>query len=136
MYILKFHRAISKFQAHLAFKQFKCSPTVNIMAENVPKKSVSTNGCMNCLLADNSSQFRSFIWDTDTHLKTKEERKLLRKLDFSILTIGCLGFFVCTVRQLVMTVAETCTVEIPGSRQSCKCLRQVLSKGEYETRTL
>ncbi|KAL3421357.1 major facilitator superfamily transporter [Phlyctema vagabunda] len=37
--------------------------------------------------------FRSFIWDTDTHLKSPEERKLLRKLDFSILTIGCIGFF-------------------------------------------
>ena len=37
--------------------------------------------------------FRSFIWDTDTHLKSSEERKLLRKLDWSILTIGCLGFF-------------------------------------------
>lgn len=37
--------------------------------------------------------FRSFIWDSDTHLKTPEERKLLRKLDFSILTIGCIGFF-------------------------------------------
>ncbi|RMZ76783.1 hypothetical protein DV737_g4674, partial [Chaetothyriales sp. CBS 132003] len=37
--------------------------------------------------------FRSFIWDSDTHLKSKEERLLLRKLDFSILTIGCLGFF-------------------------------------------
>ena len=37
--------------------------------------------------------FRSFIWDTDTHLKSPEERKLLRKLDWSILTIGCLGFF-------------------------------------------
>lgn len=37
--------------------------------------------------------FRSFIWDTDTHLKTPEERRLLRKLDWSILTIGCLGFF-------------------------------------------
>lgn len=46
------------------------------MAETAPKKS-----------------FRSFIWDTDTHLKSSEERKLLRKLDFSILTIGCLGFF-------------------------------------------
>lgn len=40
-----------------------------------------------------SRSFRSFIWDTDTHLKTPEERKLLRKLDWSILTIGCLGFF-------------------------------------------
>ena len=38
-------------------------------------------------------QFRSFIWDSDTHLKSHEERVLLRKLDFSILTIGCLGFF-------------------------------------------
>ncbi|CAK4031078.1 pantothenate transporter liz1 [Lecanosticta acicola] len=37
--------------------------------------------------------FRSFIWDSDAHLKTLEERKLLRKLDFSILTIACLGFF-------------------------------------------
>lgn len=37
--------------------------------------------------------FRSFIWDTDTHLKSPAERTLLRKLDFSILTIGCLGFF-------------------------------------------
>lgn len=37
--------------------------------------------------------FRSFIWDTDTHLKSPEERRLLRKLDWSILTIGCLGFF-------------------------------------------
>lgn len=40
-----------------------------------------------------SRSFRSFIWDTDTHLKTPEERRLLRKLDWSILTIGCLGFF-------------------------------------------
>ncbi|KKY37594.1 putative pantothenate transporter liz1 [Diaporthe ampelina] len=37
--------------------------------------------------------FHSFIWDTDTHLKSPEERRLLRKLDWSILTIGCLGFF-------------------------------------------
>ncbi|KAL4911423.1 hypothetical protein BDW74DRAFT_184772 [Aspergillus multicolor] len=37
--------------------------------------------------------FRSFIWDTDTHLKTPEERRLLLKLDISILSIGCLGFF-------------------------------------------
>ncbi|RFU34143.1 hypothetical protein B7463_g2258, partial [Scytalidium lignicola] len=37
--------------------------------------------------------FRSFIWDTDTHLKSPEERKLLRKLNFAILSIGCFGFF-------------------------------------------
>ncbi|KAH7052383.1 pantothenate transporter liz1 [Macrophomina phaseolina] len=37
--------------------------------------------------------FRSFIWDTDTHLKSHAERVLLRKLDYSILSIGCLGFF-------------------------------------------
>ena len=37
--------------------------------------------------------FRSFIWDTDTHLKSPAERRLLLKLDASILTIGCLGFF-------------------------------------------
>ncbi|KAL1861519.1 hypothetical protein Daus18300_008781 [Diaporthe australafricana] len=50
-------------------------------------------------MADNEPQkpprrsFRSFIWDTDTHLKSAEERRLLRKLDWSILTIGGLGFF-------------------------------------------
>lgn len=37
--------------------------------------------------------FRSFIWDTDTHLKSPAERRLLRKLDLSILSVGCLGFF-------------------------------------------
>ena len=37
--------------------------------------------------------FRSFIWDTDTHLKTPEEQRLLLKLDATILSIGCLGFF-------------------------------------------
>lgn len=37
--------------------------------------------------------FRSFIWDTDTHLKSPEERQLLWKLDWAILTVGCLGFF-------------------------------------------
>lgn len=37
--------------------------------------------------------FRSFIWDTDTHLKPPEERRLLLKLDAAILSIGCLGFF-------------------------------------------
>lgn len=44
---------------------------------------------------DSTSQprrsFRSFIWDTDTHLKSPEEQRLLLKLDVSILTIGCLG---------------------------------------------
>ncbi|KAH8700251.1 pantothenate transporter liz1 [Talaromyces proteolyticus] len=39
------------------------------------------------------TSFRSFIWDTDSHLKSPEERKLVRKLDFALLTIGCLGFF-------------------------------------------
>lgn len=37
--------------------------------------------------------FRSFIWDTDTDLKSPEERRLLLKLDSAILSIGCLGFF-------------------------------------------
>ncbi|CAI7671057.1 unnamed protein product [Penicillium bialowiezense] len=37
--------------------------------------------------------FRSFIWDTDSHLKSPEEKRLLLKLDAAILSIGCLGFF-------------------------------------------
>ncbi|CAG8076158.1 unnamed protein product [Penicillium salamii] len=37
--------------------------------------------------------FRSFIWDTDTHLKSPEEKHLLLKLDAALLSIGCLGFF-------------------------------------------
>ena len=35
----------------------------------------------------------SYIWDKDTHLKSPAERKLLRKLDMSILIVACLGFF-------------------------------------------
>ncbi|EXJ77096.1 hypothetical protein A1O3_10254 [Capronia epimyces CBS 606.96] len=37
--------------------------------------------------------FRTYIWDTDTHLKSPEERRLLLKIDVAILSIGCLGFF-------------------------------------------
>ncbi|ODN74907.1 hypothetical protein L198_08215 [Cryptococcus wingfieldii CBS 7118] len=37
--------------------------------------------------------FRSFIWDSDTHLKSPQERRLLFKLDCCILPCLCLGFF-------------------------------------------
>ncbi|KAL1641091.1 hypothetical protein SLS58_006364 [Diplodia intermedia] len=43
--------------------------------------------------APTKKTFRSFIWDTDTHLKTPAERALLLKLDWTILSIGCVGFF-------------------------------------------
>lgn len=59
------------------------------------------NSLFNC-------QFRSFIWDTDSHLKSPEEQKLVRKLDFALLTVGCVGFFVkdshgisCTIWTLI-----------------------------------
>ncbi|SPO07533.1 related to transporter protein [Cephalotrichum gorgonifer] len=45
------------------------------------------------ILPPNRVSFRSWIWDSDTHLKSKAERRLLLKLDLSILIIGCLGFF-------------------------------------------
>jgi hypothetical protein len=35
--------------------------------------------------------FLSFVWDSDTHLKSKEERRLLYKLDCAMLTCLCLG---------------------------------------------
>ncbi|KAF8922244.1 major facilitator superfamily domain-containing protein [Mucidula mucida] len=38
-------------------------------------------------------KFFSYIWDSDAHLKTAFERKLIRKLDFGILVVSCLGFF-------------------------------------------
>jgi hypothetical protein len=38
-------------------------------------------------------QFKSYIWDSDAHLKSPEERALIRKLDFGILIVACLGFF-------------------------------------------
>ncbi|KAK7468666.1 hypothetical protein VKT23_003170 [Stygiomarasmius scandens] len=38
-------------------------------------------------------KFKSYIWDSDAHLKSPFEKKLLRKLDFGILVISCLGFF-------------------------------------------
>lgn len=39
------------------------------------------------------TRFRSFIWDSDTHLKSKEERRFLLKLDVCVLTTLCLGWF-------------------------------------------
>ncbi|KAJ7470821.1 pantothenate transporter liz1 [Mycena latifolia] len=38
------------------------------------------------------TKFRSYIWDSDAHLKSPEERALIRKLDFGILVVSCLGF--------------------------------------------
>ncbi|SJL05859.1 related to transporter protein [Armillaria ostoyae] len=35
----------------------------------------------------------SYIWDSDAHMKTPFERRLIRKLDFGILVVSCLGFF-------------------------------------------
>jgi ACS family pantothenate transporter-like MFS transporter len=37
--------------------------------------------------------FLSFIWDSDSHLKSPEERRLLFKLDCAMLPCLCLGFF-------------------------------------------
>ncbi|KAL1407818.1 hypothetical protein Q8F55_007253 [Vanrija albida] len=37
--------------------------------------------------------FLSHVWDTDTHLKSPAERRLLFKLDVAMLTCLCLGFF-------------------------------------------
>ncbi|KAK3385168.1 pantothenate transporter liz1 [Podospora didyma] len=47
----------------------------------------------------------SYIWDKDTHLKSAAERKLLRKLDLSILIIACLGFFMKFLDQTNMVNA-------------------------------
>ncbi|KAL1968635.1 hypothetical protein VTN77DRAFT_1461 [Rasamsonia byssochlamydoides] len=51
------------------------------------------------------TSFRSFIWDTDSHLKSPEERKLVRKLDIALLTIGCVGFFLKYLDQTNLTNA-------------------------------
>ncbi|KAJ7727185.1 pantothenate transporter liz1 [Mycena olivaceomarginata] len=37
------------------------------------------------------TKFKSYIWDSDAHLKSPEERALIRKLDFGILIVACLG---------------------------------------------
>ncbi|KAF8206968.1 major facilitator superfamily domain-containing protein [Mycena galopus ATCC 62051] len=39
------------------------------------------------------TKFKSYIWDSDGYLKSPEERALIRKLDFGILIVSCLGFF-------------------------------------------
>jgi len=48
---------------------------------------------------------RSYIWDTDSHLKSPEERRLLLKLDLAILIISCAGFFMKFLDQTNLTSA-------------------------------
>ncbi|KAK3369539.1 pantothenate transporter liz1 [Lasiosphaeria ovina] len=48
---------------------------------------------------------RSYIWDTDSHLKSPEERRLLLKLDLAILIISCFGFFMKFLDQTNMISA-------------------------------
>ncbi|KAJ7075187.1 pantothenate transporter liz1 [Mycena belliarum] len=50
-------------------------------------------------------KLRSFIWDSDGHLKSPEERALIRKLDFGILVVSCLGFFLKYLDQNNLTNA-------------------------------
>ena len=69
---------------------------------------MSVISCPSVSYGSNTRQFRSFIWDSDTHLKSHEERVLLRKLDFSILTIGCIQSAICcsaSLRVLLLPVA-------------------------------
>nr|XP_019049745.1 hypothetical protein I302_00164 [Kwoniella bestiolae CBS 10118]OCF28675.1 hypothetical protein I302_00164 [Kwoniella bestiolae CBS 10118] len=47
----------------------------------------------------------SFLWDSDTHLKSPEERRLLLKLDLAILPCLCLGYFCKYLDQTNLTNA-------------------------------
>ncbi|KAL4915251.1 hypothetical protein BDW62DRAFT_203851 [Aspergillus aurantiobrunneus] len=58
-----------------------------------PNRTTTAAGITGTTSNGPNRSFRSFIWDTDTHLKTPQERRLLLKRDASILTIGCRGFF-------------------------------------------
>lgn len=66
------------------------------------------------------------MWDSDTHLKTPEERKLLRKLDWSILTIGCIGFFVsASCSDTIVPLSNSRIAQIPRPVESGKRLCEV-----------
>ncbi|KAF7335821.1 Pantothenate transporter Liz1 [Mycena venus] len=58
-------------------------------------------------------QFKSYIWDSDAHLKSAEERALIRKLDYGILVVSCLGFF----------------PQVPRVRLICLAIRYALKYG-------
>jgi ACS family pantothenate transporter-like MFS transporter len=60
---------------------------------------------------------RSYLWDTDSHLKSPAERRLLLKLDLAILSIGCLGFFMKFLDQTNMISAY-----ISGMREDLSML--------------
>jgi len=60
---------------------------------------------------------RSYIWDTDSHLKSPEEKRLLLKLDVAILTISCFGFFMKFLDQTNMISAY-----ISGMREDLSML--------------
>ena len=51
------------------------------------------------------TKFVSHIWDSDTHLKSPQERALVRKLDFGILICATLGWWIKYVDQSNLTNA-------------------------------
>lgn len=63
------------------------------------------------------TKFVSHIWDSDIHLKSPQERALVRKLDFGILICATLGWWIKYVDQSNLTNA--CTY-LPSTR---KCSR-------------
>ncbi|KAK3356667.1 pantothenate transporter liz1 [Lasiosphaeria hispida] len=60
---------------------------------------------------------RSYIWDTDSHLKSNAEKRLLLKLDLAILLTSCFGFLMKFLDQMNMTNAY-----ISGMREDLSML--------------
>lgn len=50
-----------------------------------------------------------YMWDSDQHLKSPEERHLLRKLDLGILVVASLGWFMKYVDQVGTFFCSLCS---------------------------
>jgi hypothetical protein len=61
------------------------------MVHTVTQGSV-TNGKSDAMPISTGKRILYHLWDQDQHLKSPEERKLVRKLDFGILICATLGW--------------------------------------------
>jgi ACS family pantothenate transporter-like MFS transporter len=64
------------------------------MAQTVTQGSV-TNGKAETMPILTGKRLLYHLWDQDQHLKSPEERKLVRELDFGILICATLGWVSC-----------------------------------------
>ncbi|KAI8225917.1 Pantothenate transporter liz1 [Colletotrichum sp. SAR 10_96] len=82
---------------------------VSLLKDNVPSKSSElTTRIVPAIEEERKTTWRHFFWDAWD--KTPDERRLIFKMDITLMTFGCLGTFIKYIDRLMETGWTICTL--------------------------